>query len=540
MLKKSLIYPLTLTLLIGCSPNEPPKPPKEPTKVIRISLSDDVTTLDPRHSRNLISNTAVRMLYEGLMSVNNDGKLALRLAEKVDVSPDQKTYTFTLRDAKWSNGDPVTSYDFAYSWKTTLDPKFVAPNAYQLFDLLHAKEIKEGKTTIDDLGVSCPDSKTLVVKLEKEVPYFLELTAFHAFFPIHQKWHEDHPNENFDSPKDVPVNGPFILEKWARNYVFSVQKNPQYWDKDSVKIDEIIGMILEPNTAFQMYLRKAIDWTGSPLSILPPDAVHTLKVEKKLKVAAAAGTHFFRLNVKKAPFDNLNMRKAFALALNRQALTDHILQGGQMPAMSIIPPSLKLNNPAHFEDNQVVLAREVFQKALDEAGITKEALPPISLSYKTDERSQKIAQAVQQQWQKAFNIPILLDGCESKCYFEKVNNMNFQIASGSWFADFRDPINFLDVFKFENSGTNHTGWEDPEYIVLLDKSSTESAKEKRDELLREAENLLIEKMPVIPLFFYTFNYVKEDRLEDVYVSDLGYLDFSHAKLKTLSEMMENK
>jgi oligopeptide transport system substrate-binding protein len=299
-------------------------------------------------------------------------------------------------------------------------------------------------------------------------------------------------------------------------------------------------MILEPNTAFQMFLRRALDWTGSPLSILPPDAIPALKSERRLKIAPAAGTHWFRLNVDKPPFDKLNMRKAFAYALNRQAITEHILQGGQIPAMGIIPPSLNLNNKPLFDDNTVVKARELFQAALDEANMTKDQLPPIYLSYKTDERSQKIAQAVQQQWQKAFNIPILLDGCEAKCYFEKINTGNYQIGSGSWFADFRDPINFLDVFKSRDNKTNHTNWENLEYISLLDQSSGEKDPEQRKEVLRQAEKLLVEQMPVIPLFFYTFNYVKTDHLEGVYVSDLGYIDFKNAHFKTIAEIVETK
>jgi oligopeptide transport system substrate-binding protein len=526
---RSFITALLFLSTVGCQQSDTPESrDPDPRKSIKISLEDDIDTLDPRQARTLIDGTASRLLFEGLYRFNEKGTLVPGIAEKVEISPDQKTYTFTLRPAQWSNGDKLSAEDFVYSWSKILDPAFAAPNAYQLFPIKNGKAVKEGKLPLDALGIKASAPNTLVVELEQPTPYFLELTAFHAFFPFNQLWEKSHPDWQKQNQKELPVNGPFVLEKWARKHVLIAKKNPLYWDAPSVKLDAVTAMILEPNTAYQMYTREALNWAGSPLNLLPPDAIPTLKSEQRLRVAPAAGTHWFRFNTQRAPFDNVHMRLAFAYALNREEIANHILQGGQVPALGIIPPSLGWENKTYFSDNNVEKARELFQKALDEKGITKDQLPPIYLSYKPDERSHKIAQAVQQQWQKAFNIPIILDGCEAKCFFEKINTQNYQIGSGSWFADFRDPINFLEIFKAKSNKTNNTNWENPQYTLLINQAMRETDLAKRKELLQQAETILMQEMPVAPLFFYAFNYVKSDVLKGVYFSDLGYLDFRNA------------
>lgn len=524
---------LSLFLLQACQsqPNSDKNSSHEPKAVVKIGIAGDPSVLDPRQTRDLESVNFMHMLFEGLMRHHFDGSLIPALAEKVEVSLDQKTYTFYLRDSSWSNGDPLTAEDFVYTWKKVLDPQFPAPNAYQFFDILGAKAAKNGRGSLEDVGIFAIDPSTLVVELENPVPYFLELTAFHAFFPVNSKWDKEHPQWMNGPPEDVVSNGPFKISKWAHHNVMIVEKNPKYWDASAVNLDQIILMVLEENTALQMFERGSLDWTGSPLLIIPPDAIETLSRTGKLNFASAAGTHWFRINTEKPPFHHPKMRKAFSYALNRKAIADHILQGKQIPAITIVPPTLLENNPAYFADHDSIHAKELFQQALEEMGIIKDQLPSISFSYSNNERAHKIAQAIQQQLQKTFEIPITLESLEGKLFFEKLSQHNYQIANGSWFADFRDPINFLEVFKYKNNSTNNTQWENPEYIALLDQSSMEADPEKRKSILQKAEKLLIDEMPVIPLFYYMFNFVKKDSIKGVYFSDLGYLDFKYAYIE---------
>lgn len=504
---------------------------KEASDTLRISTEEDASTLDPRLARDLPNVTTLHMLFEGLMRKNHKGEVVLGVAEKVDVSPDQKKYTFHLRHAMWSNGEFVSAHDFADTWKSMLEPSFPAPNAYQLYVIKGAKAAKEGKASIDQVGIRTIDAQTLVVELEAPTPYFLDLATSFFYFPVH---HTLRKNANL-TDKNVPSkwisNGPYKLEAWARHNELIAVKNPYYWDQRSVNIYKISILNLDENTALQMLASGELDWTGSPMCTIPADAIKTLRQEGNLYSISGAGTHLFRLNTQKPPFNNVKMRRAFGLAIDRGALVEHVLQGDQKPATGLVPVSFDLQKTPYFNDHDIPLAQKLFDDALLEMKLTKTQLPSITLSYSNGERNHKIAQAIQQQWNKAFGIDVKLEGAEGKFIIDKIRRQDFQIASGSWFADFADPINFLDLFKYRANSTNQTQWENATYMALLDKSTLTVDKDERWELLTQAEKLLMDEMPVIPLFYSTFVYAKNPRVKSVYFSDLGYLDFKHATLE---------
>ncbi len=264
------------------------------------------------------------------------------------------------------------------------------------------------------------------------------------------------------------------------------------------------------------------------MSEIPQDAIVKLRDNHMLHFAPAAGTHWFRFNTQKDPFTNKKMRQALALAINRKEIVEHITKGGQKSAIGIVPPILGLNGSDLYQDNDLNEAWALFEDALVEMKLDKESLPPIALCYKAGDRSHKIAQAVQQQWKKAFNIDVKLESCENKHYFERIASQDFSISSGSWYADYLDPINFLEIFKYKNNAANNTHWENEDYIELLNSSSKEADRNKRFALLDSAEQLLMGEMPIAPLFFGEFNYAKRHALTEVYISPLGYLDFKHA------------
>ena len=497
--------------------------------VLKITSDSDPTSLDPRKVRDLASITALRMFYDGLMRSDFNGKLIPALAEKVEVSSDMTHYTFTLRESYWSNGEPITAQDFEYSWKSILNPQFSAPNAYQFYLIKGAKAAKEGLISLDQVGIKAVDTKTLVVELENPTPYFLEMTAFHPFFPVNPKWDALSTTDK-DAPHQFIASGAFVPETWAHHNVLVAKKNHKYWNAAEVKFDEIQLMTLDSHTALQMFEAGDLHWTGSPMGDIPTDAMLHLKKEGALGIAPAAGTHFFRFNTTNSPFNNKKMRQAFSYALNRKAITEHVLQGGQKPAMSLVPLHMGLQKESYFADDSIADAQALFTEALTELNMTKEQLPTITLSYANNERSHKIAQAVQQQWNKNFGINVMLVGYESKVYFDKLAHQDYQISSGSWFADINDPINFLEVFKYKSNSTNNTLWESPEYITLLDKSSIEANPELRKEILGKAESLLMDEMPIAPLFYYTFDYAKKENVSGIYFSELGYLDLSRGQL----------
>lgn len=505
----------------------------ENTNILRIASIEDPPTLDPRESRNLENTTILHLLYEGLMRSDSRGKAEPAIAQKVEISEDQKIYTFTLKNTFWSNGDPLTATDFVETWKTILDPNFPAPNAYQLFVIKGAKAAKEGKIDLNQIGLRAKSPHTLVVELEVPTPYFQDLTSTHFYFPVHESLRTKQPKNNSSDAKLIS-NGPFSLESWAHDNEIVFGKNPKYWDAAEVTLEKVKVQVLSETTALRVFETGGLDWIGSPMGTLPQDAVTVLKHQKKLRATPGAGTHWFRLNTERPPFNNIKMRKAFAAALDRKSIVEHVTQGGQIPATGILPPSMSTQGEHYFQDNDVTGAWDNFQKALEEMHISKDDLPTITLCYGSSEREHKLAQAVQQQWQKAFGIPIELQSCEKKLHYDKLKRKDYQISSGSWFADFSDPINFLEVFKYKNNGTNNTQWENPVFVELLDQSALEKDPAKRKDILNRAEHILMDEMPVIPLFFSSFNYVRQEKLFGVHFSDLGYLDFKEAFFEDFS------
>jgi oligopeptide transport system substrate-binding protein len=483
-------------------------------KVLRISSNEDPQTLDPRLVRSLPNMTFIKMFYEGLMVQGKEGEILPGVAKEVELSKNGKVYTFHLRDCTWSNGDLVTASHFAAAWKSLLAPDFPAPMAYQFFLIKGAKDAKQGALPLDQVGIAAKDDKTLVVELNEPAPYFLEMTTMGAFSPVH--------------PASSNIfNGPFLLDKWVKSNEVQAVKNPRYWDAEHVKLDRIIAMVLEENTALKMFQQGELDWAGSPLSSIPVDAKSALKRENKLLNHPAAGTHYFSFNTSKPPFDNVNLRKALSLSINREDIVTHITQGDQMPATGFVPLSYGLQTFPYFEDHNVEGAKALFAKALEEIG----ELPEIKLSFSSNDINNKIAQAVQQQWKEVLGLEVALDQCELKFYSDRLKGGDFLIGLKSWYGDFRDPINFLEIFKNKSNGTNNTAWENQQFSELLNLSTRVSDRQNRMNILRRAEKILVNDMPVAPLYYNSYNYVKREQVKEVYFSDLGILDFKYADVE---------
>lgn len=515
-LKTLFLLVVTLVIGTGCKRDQHAKNVAD--RVVKIAVSNDPQTLDPRLARSLDAVTILHMLYDGLMRSDSTGHIIPGIAEKATVSEDMKTYTFHLRKSHWSNGDPLTSHDFLETWKDILNPAIPSPNAYQFYCIKGAKDVKEGKLPFEEAGIKAPDPHTLIVNLEQPTPYFLELMTTHFFYPVHRQFSSD----------NAVTNGPFKLERWQKKHELSAVKNPHYWDAEEVSLNKIILYPLDEHTALRMFESGEIEWAGSPLSTIPQDAIQTLRHRRQLRILSGAGTHWLRINTEVAPFKSMKLRQAFAYALDRKAIVDHVTRGNQRSATAIVPPFFGLPSNTFFKDNDVPKAWYTFQESLEEMNVDKDELPSITLCYANTDRNHKIAQTVQQQWKKALDVDVKLESCESQVMYDKLSRHQYQMAIGGWFADFRDPITFLEVFKFKDNSTNNTHWENREYIDLLNLSAIQTDQHKRFEILEQAEAVLMKNMPVIPLFFAAFNYVKADNLYGVHFSELGYLDFKYA------------
>jgi oligopeptide transport system substrate-binding protein len=501
---------------------------------VAFNINTEPPSLNPGLAKDATSGTVLRQTFEGLTRINMEGKPEEAMAEKIEVSEDQKEYTFTIRDgATWSNGDAVTAQDFEYAWKWVLDPNNQAEYAYQLYYIAGAEEANLNGGSLDAVGVKAVDEKTLKVTLSNPTPFFLELTAFYTYLPVNSKIAQETKDWANDAGEQYTSNGPFVMTEWNHNESILLEKNEKYWDAENVKLEKVeMVMINDPNTELSMFDNGELDWAGAPTGALPTDAMQALKDEGRLTTQTIAGTYWYKFNTTVAPFNNVNIRKAFALAINRQEIIDNITQGEQKPAMAAVPPSMfPENEEGYFKDNDVEGAKEFLQKGLEELGLKDASeLGAITLSYNTSEAHQKIAQAIQDMWKNNLGVEVTLDNQEWAVYLDKVKSLDYQIGRMGWLGDFNDAINFLELYRDAKGGNNDTGWENPEFKELLAKSATEADPEVRQQILKDAESIFMDEMPVAPIYFYTNNWVQNEKLKDVNVSGLGDIQLKWAYL----------
>lgn len=495
-------------------------------KVLKVNLHSEPPTADPGIAEDSTSGTIIRATFEGLTRTGEDGKVHEAAAESYEVSEDGTKYTFKLRDAKWSNGDPVTAHDFEFAWKRVLDPQTAANYAYQLYYIKNGEAFNKGEAKMDDVGVKALDDKTLEVTLQNPTPFFTELTAFYSYYPVNKKVVEANEKWATDAATHVG-NGPFKMTTWEHKNKLVVEKNDNYWDKDSVKLDKIeFSMVEDENTELSMFDNGELDWAGAPTSALPTDAIPALKDSGKMKTQPTAGTYWYKFNTEKPPFNNVKIRKAFAYSIDRQALIDNVLQAGQLPATGAVPPSMALNKDGYFKDNDIETAKKLLEEGMKEEGLT--SLPTVTLSYNTSEGHKKIAEAIQDQWKKNLGVDVKLENKEWKVYIEDLHQGNYQIGRMGWLGDFNDPINFLELYKDKKGGNNDTNWENPQYKELLNQSSLEMDPTKRAAILADAEKILMDDMPIMPIYFYTQSWVQNDKVTGVIVDGLGNVDYKLA------------
>lgn len=503
---------------------------KGDNRFVRINISGEVQSLDPRLSRDLSSSIVLSALFDGLTRLDKDGKPTPAIAEKIDISEDGKIYTFHLREAYWSNGDVVKASDFAYSWKKSLSPSFPSDNAFQLYVIKNAKNAKTSVCHLDDVGIRVLDDKTLCVELENPTPYFLTLLSRHYFFPINELVDRGNPKW-FQSKSTYVSNGPFNISKWEHDYTLSLKKSKNYWDKENVKIPGLKMLMVDGDTEIKMFENNEIDWAGSPISTLPLDVFLSFSKKVEFHKHEYVATYFLRVNTKDSFLKNVNIRKALSLAMDRDSIVEHALRGSHIVATGLVPTNLKLNPTLLPSVANKELAQKFWKLGLRDLGMVSEENIEISFSYINSERGRIIAQAVQQQWFEMLGFNLKLECVESKSFYNRISRGDFQLALGSWFAEYDDPYDFLNVFKYKDSGTNNTGWENKNFQDLLDLSCKTADVTKRSQILGNCEKILIKEMPVIPIFHVNMFYLKSEKLDGVIVSGLGDLDFKNSYWK---------
>lgn len=514
---------LLACILLVASCQKRPSPPTT-TQRLHLNIPADPSTLDPRKGGDFVSSLFHFLLFDGLARLDDNSKAALSIAEKIDISDDNTVFTFHLRDAFWSDGTPITAWDFEKSWKDILHPDFPAMNAHLLYPIKNAAGAKRGEASLSEVGIRSIDAKTLEVTLDYPTPYFLDLVAFCVFYPVNSEL--DTADSEWDqyTGKSFICSGPFYVKEWKCNNNIVLAKNPFYYRADEVVMEEIVLSIVDSEmTTLQMFEKGQVDIVGQPLIPLPADAIPALLDNPDLTVFPIPATTFCSFNVNEYPFTNTNIRKAFAYAISREEIVQNITQLKEPIALSVIPPILRKDQEpkSFFADGADELARFHLQKGLAELGITKKEFPKIKYLYAKSESHHKIAQALQQQWFNTLGICVEIVSIDKKILMHFLKLRNYTFAQSFWMAQYNDPMNIFERFKYKENVKNYPGWENPKFIDLLNASSRAKEPEERYFLLDEAEEVFLNDMPIAPIYHWHSAYISKPYIKSFGKAPIG-------------------
>ncbi|MEG0383158.1 MAG: peptide ABC transporter substrate-binding protein [Solibacillus sp.] len=495
---------------------------------ITLNIKTEPPSLDPGLSTDTTSAWVLDHVFEGLYTTDEDGNPILGAAESVDVTEGGAVHTFTIRDdANWTDGTPVTAADFEYAWKRVLNPEVGSRFAFYLYYIKGAEEYNTGNGTVEEVGVEAVDEKTLKVTLNAPLGYFDKLLTMWTYYPVKKELVEGNKDWSTD-PETYISNGPFKMTKWAHDSEIVIEKNKDYYDESTVKLNKVtFKMVNEATTFYQMYKTGELDL----ISTLPTDVLEAERDSDEYLVVPRYGTYMYIFNVTKEPFTNAKVRKAFSLSVNRDLVVDNINKAGEIPAYGMVPPGVATPDGDfrevggnHFEEDADE-AKKLLAEGMKEEGW--DTLPQVELLYTTSEGNKKIAEAVQEMIKKNLDIDLKLVNQESKTQLATVNQGNFQMSRMGWVGTFVDPVINLDYF-LGGSPNNRTGWVNDEYDSLLEQSKIEQDDKKRYDLLHQAEAVLMEDMPFIPMYYNSNTYLTSPKLENVayYVNRQPFLKWA--------------
>jgi oligopeptide transport system substrate-binding protein len=500
-------------------------PPAHDNGHFRVNLGTEPPTLDWSLATDHVSFNVVSNLMVGLTEFDQDLKPAPVIARSWEILDGGKTIVFHLRDdVLWTDGKKVRAQDFEYSWKRLLAPQTASQYAYILFDVANAQEYNEGKIKDPSLvGVRARDDQTLVVSLRHPASYFLAITTFEVTFPQRQDVIEKFATRWTD-PENIITNGPFRMTSWKHENEIELRANDKFF-RGKPAIDRVtMFMVNEKTTAVTMFEQGNLDFMDESHSIPPLDKPRLAKMPG-FKVVPQLRGEYYSFAVDRPPFDNPRLRKAFAMAIDRDVLPK-ILQGGPTPATAWIPPGMLAHNPEIGLKFDPAQARELLKQAGFPDG---KGLPPIVLGYNTDEEKKLIAEAVQSMWQKHLGVVVRLENQEWKVFLKKLQSDPFPVFRSGWGADYPDPDNFMKLFT-STSGNNHGRWKNPRYDELLELAAREQDPVKRSRLYDEAQKILTEvDVAIVPLYWKSEATMLNPKFTGLEYNSMARMDLRHVR-----------
>ena len=427
------------------------------------------------------------------------------VAERWEVSADLLTYTFFLRkNAKWSNGDPVTARDFYQSYRRILEPTLAAQYAYMHHIVKGAQDYNEGKLKdFSQVGYKVMDDHTFQITLVGPTPYFLSLINHTSWMPVHLPTVEKHGKayergSKWTRPENFVCNGPFMLGKWEVNQFISIVRSPKHWNAAAVKLDEIRFLpITDQATEERMFRDGKLHVTDT----VPPTKIEVYQKNNPghIRIDPYLANYFYRINVTKPPLDDKRVRQALAMAIDRESIVKFVTKAGQIPAYNMTPPgtagyTFRSSGPATVSEAKKLLAAAGYPDG--------KGFPSVEILYNTQDTHRTVAESIQQMWKKNLGIEVKLLNQEWKVYLDSQRQLNYQICRAGWTGDYVDPNTFLDMW-LTGGGQNETGWGNKEYDRLITEAGRTADAAARLELFQKAEAILMDEMPILPIYFYT-------------------------------------
>lgn len=538
------------TLFSGCAAkgNTATETKKVAPQVITLNLGAEPKTIDPALNDAVDGATVICNAFEGLERLDAKDLPIPGVAEKYDVSTDGLHYTFHLRsNAVWSDGKPVTAQDFEYAWKRALDPATASNYAYQMYYIKNGQGFNESalkdaeKTkgivpaTKDQVGVKAVDAKTLQVDLAYPTAYFLSLMAFPTYAPVRQDVVEKNPTAWATKPESYIVNGPFKMKEWKIKDTLTFVKNDKYWNAKTVKLTQINYKMLDQESSYLAAFKTGqLDYIETP----PAQEIPQLVKDGTAKIYPYLGTYYIDVMVDKTAkavdakaikaLSDPNVRKALSMAIDRQSLVTNVTKAGQLPATSFVPKGIPEDKTGKDFASKEYYAKDGSDVAKAQALLAAagypggKGFPKITYMYNTSQGHQDIAQAVQDMWKKNLGIDADLKNQEWKVFQVTRTSKQYEVARGGWIADYTDPMTFLDLLT-SSSGNNEPGYKNPAYDAKIIAAKNELDVPKRMQDMHDAEDILMNDMPLIPLYFYTNVACIKSYVKDIHKSPLGFI-----------------
>ena len=503
-------------------------------KEIVYNLAIEPRTIDPVLNNAVDGSNVIFNLFEGLVRIGFDDAPEAGCAEKWEVSEDGMSWTFHLRKGlKWSDGKPMTAEEFRYGFLRAITPENASPYAHLGFFIKNGEAFFNGKAKAEEVGLVAVDDVTFRIDLEYQTPLMLDYLSYHIFYPARADVVEADPRGWTSKPETAIGNGPFMLADWQHNSEMTLVKNPHYWDADNVKIDKVrMVMITDSNTALAAFKGGKVDLIDN----IPPQMTPQLIKSGEAKVAPTLGTSFSVFNVTRAPFDNPLVRRAFTLAVDRTVMAEKVAMGGQKPAVAFIPygiPGVETEKDFRAEGGAFLPDRadvEQAKKLLAEAGYPDgKGFPKVVYKYNLNPINKAIAEALQAMWKQNLGVEVELSNEEWKVFINTRMKHDFDIARHAYLVDFFDAGSLLELWQ-TGVPENVAGYANEEYDALIKDSLKQMDRAKRIEDMHKAEQILMQDLPVLPLYFYSTPYMQSARVKGIYMSPRKWVFFRGAEV----------